>query len=90
MPTTNNTTFAKVTELEVEAKKEVAFVPHTCRETGLIYYALCGKYHANVFMQMNLQYHNEQLEEEGDWKGWYTTSLTVVNFELNKIGWKVK
>lgn len=75
---------------EVEKEKEVVFVPQICWETGLIYYALFGRYPEEVFKQMGLQFHKEQIEEEGEWKGWYTMNLTAVNFELNKIGWKVK
>jgi hypothetical protein len=75
---------------EVIEKKEVIFTSHHCWETGLIYYQLIGRYPEDVFKAMKLEYHNEQFEEEGEWKGWYTMSLEEVNERLKKIGWTCK
>jgi len=77
---------------ETEAKKEVNFTRHDCWETGFEFYQLAGRYPAEVFaaMKPELQYHSEEIEEEGNWKGWYTHDTDAVNALLNKIGWSIK
>lgn len=70
-------------------KKQVFFEHHHCWELGLNYQQLLGKYPTEVWNLIKplLAYHSEELEEEGDWIGWYTTNLEEVNNVLQKIGW---
>lgn len=73
----------------VNENKTVEFQVHHCWETGLNYYQLSGRYPAEVFAIIKpvLQYHDEQMEEEGEWKGWFTFNIDAVNSRLQKIGW---
>lgn len=77
---------------EIEDKKIVEFHSHPCWETGLTWRQLAGRYPEHVFnaMRPHLYYHNEQEEEEGDWKGWAISPENPERLQaaLAKIGWK--
>jgi len=82
----------KAKQEQVVAKKEVSFRVHNCWETGIDWYQLIGRYPENVFAVMRpfLVYHSEEVEEEGNWKGWATTHNTLDSEEaLLKIGWTI-
>ena len=77
--------------IESHADERIVFLErHNCWETGLNYYQILGNYPKDVFATMKplLQYHNEEFEEEGDWKGWYTHDTDGLNDALKKIGYK--
>jgi hypothetical protein len=66
---------------------------HYCWETGLNYEQLITRLPENVFKAIRpyIQYHAEEIEEEGDWKGWFITDkdelkrvLASYNFILNE------
>lgn len=78
---------------KIAAEKKVSFQSHLCWETGITWYQLIGRYPEDVFNKMRpfLAYHNEQEEEEGDWKGWATTHHTLdIEEALKSIGWTIK
>jgi hypothetical protein len=57
---------------------------HRCWETGLVYRQLTSRLAENVFKAIKpfLQYHAEEIEEEGDWKGWYITDFNSCKSKL--------
>jgi len=71
--------------------KIVEFITHKCWETGLIYHQLSGHYPTELFAKMKpfLSYHSEELEEEGDWKGWYISEKGLEE-TLKSLGFEIK
>jgi hypothetical protein len=86
---TNKTSQDKLLE-----DKQVYFRMYNCWETGINWYCLNtdkGQYPKEVFACMKLNFHAEQEEEEGNWKGWATThNLNDVSAALAKLGWSIR
>lgn len=73
---------------EVNPTKEINFETHDCWETGLVYKRLINRVPTEIFKQLDLWYHAEEIEEEGDWKGWCAGNDTMAAIEnLKKQGW---
>lgn len=69
-------------------KKEVRFQMYDCWETGIIYYKLANRVPKEIFSKLELKYHAEEQEEEGNWKGWYTTNKKQLMNTIQELGWK--
>jgi len=63
------------------------FEKHNCWETGIDHYELRVRVPENIFKALGLTYHDEEIEEEGDWKGWYTTDRDATRAKLESLNW---
>ncbi len=70
------------------SEKKVLFTWYDCWETGLRFYCLKTRVPREIFNMLELEYHSEEIEEEGDWKGWYFVGGSEPRRKkLKEIGW---
>lgn len=77
----------------VSIDQTVHFETYNCWETGFDYCKIRYRYPKNVFdvMRSELEYHSEEIEEEGDWKGWYFLkhNKDKLKQKLQTINWNL-
>lgn len=85
-----------VREQQFLADRAVAFQAWPCWETGITWYQMVGeRVPDEVFKAMRplLTYHAEQVEEEGNWRGWcidHHGKMPDLEAALARVGWRVK
>lgn len=77
--------------LTLTQDNNILYNTHECWETGINYYVLARQYSKDLFdlMKPLLTYHSEEIEEEGNWKGWYFTDIEAMNKILNTTDFQV-
>lgn len=81
--------------VKVIREQVVRFIRKNDWETGFDYLTLAYKYPEDIFNVMKpfLQFHSEEIEEEGDWKGWYvirnSPDFDKLKNSLETIGWTI-
>lgn len=85
----------KTFEAKIQGGGSLETISHECWETGFVYHQLYSNLPHTVFNALKpfLSYHREQIEEEGNWRGWYFMDdnkdkiediLSKFNYTLNK------
>lgn len=73
------------------ASKLLQLTKYECWETGIRYYKLSSRLPERLFGSLSgagiVWYHDTEIEEEGNWKGWCTTDLSGLTRALRTEGW---
>ena len=78
------------TSSEEYHSKRIKLKSFHCWETGKSYFMLMNEVPSRIFKKLNLEFHGEEIEEEGDWKGWVLTNESQKAIkELQEEGWEI-